>query len=237
MTEEIPQPAPSRPVGHRRAEKPAKPGRRRRLVVAGLVSVVALALIGAGGWQLWLRHDATSGTARPDAAARDGRYPDERKVPLSSCRAETPKHPRTISLGSLEVTGCVEPVGVQNGRMEAPGNIHVAGWFDRSALPGSEGLTVIDGHSSGRFKDGIFNKLGELERGSILTITLGNGTVERYAVTSVKQHAESRTMPALYSDAEDQDATLALYTCSGDYDAATHTYADRTVVLAVPATD
>ncbi len=210
------------------------PRRRRRALLAGGL-VAALALVGFGGWQLWDRHQAITGTASlddgpPSAADRL----DERAVPLSECRAED-DHPKLISLGSLDVKGCVQPVGRDGDAMGAPGNIHVAGWFDESALPGSKGLTIIDGHSSGRYKDGIFNKLGDLERGSVLTVELGNGDVEHYAVRSVEQHPVDEAMPALFSDAKEQDATLALITCGGDYEASTHTYDDRIVVLAVPA--
>jgi LPXTG-site transpeptidase (sortase) family protein len=209
--------------------------RRRRRTAAATVLVLALGLVGFGGWQLWQRHLATSGTAdvatseRPPSAADDL---DERPVPLEKCRADD-DHPSRISLGSLDVQGCVEPVGRVGQAMGAPANIHVAGWFDESALPGTSGLTIIDGHSSGRFKDGIFNRLGELERGAVLTVELGDGEVEHYAVTSVEQHPVGEAMPALYADAREQRSALALITCGGDYEASTHTYDDRVVVLAV----
>lgn len=195
--------------------------------------VLSVSFVGIGGWQLWERHRATSGTTQSIApAVVEGQELDERRVPLAKCPAASDE-PRLISLGSLGVKGCIQPVGTTNRKMQAPGNIHVAGWFTDSAPPGSDGLSIIDGHSSGRFKDGIFNRLGEFKDGSLLTVEYSDGDVKTFRVTSVRTHPVASTMKKLYRDARSEKANLALITCDGVYDASNHSYDSRTVVLAV----
>lgn len=206
--------------------------RRRRLAVVG-AALLAVGLIAFGAWTLWDRHDATAGQARlADAPPSALDEFDEREVPLSECRADD-ADAKILTLDPFDVAGCVQPVGrdAQN-RMEAPGNITVAGWFDESARPGRPGLTVIDGHASGRFRDGLFNRLGDLEPGSTVSIERGDGTVHTYEVTSVRVHPVADTMTNLYADAEREGSDLAMYTCDGAFDTARNTFEDRLVVLA-----
>lgn len=202
--------------------------RWRRRLVLGCVALLALGLIGYGTRGLWEREQATH--RDPDAPLAEGEL-DETPVPTTECRADDDE-PKLISLGSLDVEGCIEKVGVTKNQLDAPGNIHVAGWYDQSAKPGEDGLSIIDGHSSGRYKDGIFNKLGEFEGGSIFTVELGDGTIHRFEVTSVAEHRVKDTMTAMRSDARKQKANLALITCGGEYDAADHSFDRRVVVLA-----
>ena len=211
---------------------PAPVSRGRRLLTVGVV-VVALGLVAFGTRGLWERHEATTGSADPDAPLAAGEL-DETPVPLTECRA-APDEPKIITLGSLRVEGCIEPVGVTDGQLDSPDNIHVAGWYEKSPRPGDDGLSIIDGHSSGRFADGIFNEIDQFEAGSLFTVEYGDGSVRRFEVTSVESHAVADTMTRMRSDANAQDASLALITCGGDYDADDHSFDERVVVLAVNA--
>jgi len=216
-----------------RAAKPPRPWRRRLLV--GSTLLVSIGLIGYGTRGLWDRHQATH--RAPDAPVAAGEL-DETPVPVSDCPETAADDPRIIRLGSLEVEGCIERVGTTDRQLDSPANIHVAGWFDESPRPGdarAKGLSIIDGHSSGRYKDGIFNKIGDFEDGSIFTVELGDGTLRRFEVTSVKTHRVGDTMRNLAVDAANQQATLALITCGGDYDAENHEFDRRVVVLATTA--
>lgn len=211
-----------------------RPTRRHAALAAAVL--VAFSLVGVGGLQLWDRFRATHGTTSATASVGSARELDEREVPLESCRVADDQ-PRIISLGSLQKKGCIEPVGTTDGQVDAPGNIHVAGWLEGTARPGSTGLAIIDGHSSGRFKDGIFNSIGDFEDGSLFTVTYGDGSVKRFMVTSVELHTAAETMRSLARDARKQKSNLALITCGGDYDSSSHTYDRRVVVLAVNAPD
>jgi len=203
---------------------------RRRLLLGGVV-IVSAALIAFGVRGLWDRHEATH--RNPDAPLAAGEL-DETPVPTDSCEAAD-HEPRLISLGALDVQGCITKVGVTNGQLDSPANIHVAGWYTDSALPGDDGLSIIDGHSSGRYKDGIFNQIDEFTKGEIFTIEYGDGSVRRFEVTSVEMHTIADTMSAMRTGARQQDADLALITCGGDYDADAHSFDRRVVVLATTA--
>ncbi len=213
-----------------RAQRPASGARRRRRVLAGVTLLVAVGLVGYGLRGLWDRHAATHGGGGTQAPVASGDL-DETPVPLADCKAAADE-PRIIHLGSLDVSGCIVKVGTTGRQLDAPGNIHVAGWYDKSALPGDDGLSILDGHSSGRYKDGIFNRIDDFEDGSIFTVEYGDGKERRFEVTSVSEHEIADTMTALQDDATEQDANLALITCGGDYDAAHHSFDRRVVVLA-----
>jgi len=204
---------------------------RRRLLFS-IVAIASTALIAFGVRGLWDRHEATH--RDPDAPLAAGEL-DETPVSIDSCEAAD-HEPRLISLGALDVQGCITKVGVTNGQLDSPANIHVAGWYTSSALPGDDGgLSIIDGHSSGRYKDGIFNQIGEFEKGEIFTVEYGDGSTRRFEVTGIGTHKVDDTMAAMRSDASKQDADLALITCGGDYDAKDHSFDRRVVVLAVNA--
>lgn len=205
----------------------AKPRRKRTVMACALVVAVTLVAVGVRGF--WDRHEAVT---RTQASGGSPVGLDESPMPLEECTAAADE-PKSISLGSLNVEGCIERVGATRGQIDSPENIHVAGWFDQSALPGDAGLSIIDGHSSGRYTDGIFNRIDQFDPGSIFTVEYGDGSIRRFEVTSVQSHPVSATMERLYADANQQQANLALITCGGDYDAARHSYDKRVVVLAV----
>lgn len=206
----------------------AGPPWRKRLLLGGAV-LVSAALIVFGVHGLWDRHEATH--RDPEAPLAVGEL-DETPVATDTCEAADDE-PKLIALGALNVKGCITKVGVTDGQLDSPANIHVAGWYTGSALPGSgDGLSIIDGHSSGRYKDGIFNQIDEFSTGEIFTIEYGDGSVRRFEVTSVGTHKVSETMTAMRSGARQQDADLALITCGGDYDADDHSFDRRVVVLA-----
>lgn len=197
-----------------------------------MVVAAGLAGVGSAGWTFWRQYHATHGEGSLSAIMRSPQQLDERPVATSRCQAG-PRQPQKISLGSLQVTGCVVEVGITDRQLDAPGNIHVAGWLRTSAVPGDkDGLAIVDGHSSGRYKDGIFNRIGDFEPGELLTITLGNGSVKRFEVSSVRLHTVATAMDRLAVDARKERSNLALITCGGDYDATDHSFDRRVVVLA-----
>jgi hypothetical protein len=73
-----------------------------------------------------------------------------------------PDHPRYLSVNALGVQNArVLSMGVKpDNELDTPANIHDAGWYKKSALPGSgSGALLLDGHNGGPTMDGIFKKL------------------------------------------------------------------------------
>ena len=85
--------------------------------------------------------------------------------------------PERLLIPRLQVDGYVESLGIgASNDVAVPSNIHLAGWFNKSARPGDRGLSVIDGHLDGpHTPDGIFSRLGTLRTGDAFSVTRGDG--------------------------------------------------------------
>jgi LPXTG-site transpeptidase (sortase) family protein len=145
-----------------------------------------------------------------------------------------PHMPRTISFPKFGTKGIVIPVGVDKDNvMQAPTNIHKAGWFNESALPGAErGATVIDGHVSGPTKLGIFGKLKELRPGDKVHVEKGDRSVLVYTVVSSKKYdANNVDMNEVVNTAPGVKRGLNLITCTGSLDKSRRSYTERLVVF------
>jgi LPXTG-site transpeptidase (sortase) family protein len=149
-----------------------------------------------------------------------------------------PNEPSYISLPTINAAGYIQKVGVdQYNQMAAPTNVHLAGWYINSLLPGQAGLSVIDGHVDGYYHNqGIFGKLDKLKAGDIFTVTFGNGSQKSFAVKS-SQLVDAGSVPSvLFAHDPTIPSQLNLITCGGDYDGVSHTYDKRTVIISVLVT-
>lgn len=80
--------------------------------------------------------------------------PDEEKPNDSYVWRGLPTDPKYIDMPSINASGYVQSVGKdQYSAVAVPNNIHMGGWFVDMALPGQPGLSIIDGHVTGRKND------------------------------------------------------------------------------------
>ncbi len=141
--------------------------------------------------------------------------------------------PKMVILPSIGAEGFVQKVGVdQNNQVAVPNNVHVAGWFTNSVLPGENGLSIIDGHVDGIKEQGIFEKIGKLQTGDIFRIELGNGKELNYKVLKVSSVATSEAAGILFSQDPTVTSQLNLITCGGTYSSQNHAYDQRVIVAA-----
>jgi len=147
--------------------------------------------------------------------------------------AAAPNEPSYISLPTIGAKGYMQKVGVdQYGQMAAPTNVHLAGWYVNSLLPGQAGLSIIDGHIDGSLHNqGIFGQLSKLKVGDVFTITFGNGSSKSFAVKSLQSVVANDVPSVLFAHDPAISSQLNLITCSGNYDGVSHTYDKRTVVI------
>lgn len=137
-----------------------------------------------------------------------------------------------IAIPALGVDNPVGRYGLDNhGRLDIPQDTRTIGWNPAyNSLPGEGGATFFAAHYTYAGRPGVFNRLSSLAPGDEVAVTLTDGTVHRYRVTSVVDYAlESIDMGAILAGREGRES-IALMTCSGPV--ATHGYAERTVVLA-----
>lgn len=162
--------------------------------------------------------------------------PSTEKLPEDHFTRHTaaPNEPRYLFIDKISVKSIVRPLGVtSDNHLEAPANIHEAGWYHKSAKPGEEGATVIDGHVGLNQAPGIFHQLSTLQPGDIVRIEKGSGEHLSYAVSKTQLYnADNVDMAAALSPVNSAKPGLNLITCAGTYSSETQTFDQRLVVYA-----
>jgi hypothetical protein len=106
-----------------------------------------------------------------------------------------------------------------------------AAWYKYSATPGAIGTSVIEGHVDNYQGPAVFFRLGALNPGNRIDVTLADGVTAVFRVTGVRQYAKSR-FPAKTIYGAAGFAALHLITCGGAFDYSTGHYLSSTVVFA-----
>jgi LPXTG-site transpeptidase (sortase) family protein len=142
--------------------------------------------------------------------------------------------PAALTIGALDVDAApVRPVGVtESGEMEIP-PVDEVGWYRFGATPGAAGSAVLAAHVAYDGVDGVFRHLDDLAAGDEVSVTLDDGSTQRFVVTDVEQVPKT----ALPTDvwARDGDPALVLITCGGEFDTDADSYEDNVVATARPA--
>ena len=212
-----------------------------------IIAVVVLLLAIGGGFTIWkVFFDKPSQTlvaqeANPTVDETDitDKQKDEWTVAADK--------PRYISVPSLGVEKArVIEIGLikDTKQLDSPISIHDAGWYDKSAKPGSgSGALLLDGHNGGPTKGGIFEKLGDIDEGSEIIIERGDGKKFTYKVVSNKQltvaEANDKSNPngmaTMTKSANSSKEGLNIITCVGDWIPEQKTYDKRVMLKAVIA--
>lgn len=205
--------------------------KKKLIIVGGLGTVTAL-----GVWFLLLRQAPAPPPRDAPIVTHSTDTPDEQKPSKDSYdwvgRSNDPKY---IILPSIATEGFIQNVGVdQNQNIAVPTNVHMAGWFVDSARPGEKGLSIIDGHVSGRQTGGIFENLSKLVIGNMFTVEYGDGSKKEFKVFSTRTVAEADAAEIIFNQDPGVVSQLNLITCAGKYDREARTFRDRLVVAAAP---
>jgi Sortase domain len=149
-----------------------------------------------------------------------------------SSRALIPSAPPVqILIPLLRVHRTVEAVGTnRSGVMDLPTNGWNAGWYKAGPVPGAPGDAVIEGHAGYPDQPMIFGKLSTLKAGDQIVVVLADNSQRLFVVVSATSIPVGVAPPGFASPYG--PPRLTLVTCSGDFDAATHTYSRRMVLQA-----
>jgi LPXTG-site transpeptidase (sortase) family protein len=201
-----------------------------------LIVVVAVLLIAFGVVQLALRVSKTTGSAPPpnprQTVTVDTDTPIEKKATAAEYIVPADQ-PRMIHLPTISASGPIQKVGLnKSNAIAVPTNVHFAGWYTGSAKPGYPGLSVIDGHVSGKYSAGIFKQLPKLEKGSEFSIEYGDGSRRTFAVVDGRTLPEKDAAGYLLQKRSTIDRQLNLITCDGVYDRQTKQYDKRYIIVA-----
>lgn len=203
----------------------------KRKIIAVSIAVVGLAavLLGGGTWQL-VPSQPTYQEA--EVVTHSTNTPDEQKPSFSYKWRGQAHDPKKIVIPGIGVDSYLQNVGVdQNREVAVPSNIHMAGWFVDSVLPGERGLSIIDGHLNGVHSDGIFIDLEKVSTGAMYTIEFGDGSVKKFKVKSKQIVDMSNAASVLFSQDPSITHQVTLITCGGNYNQDERMYDKRVIIV------
>lgn len=125
-----------------------------------------------------------------------------------------------------------------SGAMGSPDNPHVIGWLDSSAAPGESGNTLLAGHRD--FED-IAGNVGTGVCWELINTDVGDQMLVRdneHGIYYVYSVIEAETIDPYDPDAarflkDTSEPVVTLITCEGSFNAETHQYSHRRVVVGV----
>lgn len=143
--------------------------------------------------------------------------------------------PRVLRIPSLEIEARIRHVGVSlSGEPVAPSNIFDAGWFEQNGKPNMPGAVLLNGHSIGPTKDGVFATINRLKPGDLIEIELGNGSKVVYGVVKVQQYPINQVdMRAALQPIDPTQPGLNLMTTSNRYSNRSENSRQQYVVFAL----
>lgn len=145
--------------------------------------------------------------------------------------------PVALEIPALGLAVPVDPVGVAaDGQMEVPPLAERAGWYRFGSAPGEpSGTAVIAAHVDSVASAGLgpFARLGDLAAGDVVAVTLDDGAVRRFEVTTVTAVAKTQvSWPEVFD--RDGHPRLVLITCGGSWLSDARSYSDNLIVTAEP---
>ena len=205
-----------------------RPGRSRRWLwsVATVVILVGAVLVALG-------RDGRGSSLPPPAAshptttgAPSGSSPGSASVLLVSSSSP----PTKLVVPRLGLSVALGTLGLQaDGTVQVPDTPQQAGWFRLGPTPGALGSAVILGHVDSWRGPGVFFTLRTLAPGDQLDVSLADGVVAQFSVTSVMTYLKE-AFPAQQVYASHGVSSLQLVTCGGAFDVATGSYLSNVVV-------
>lgn len=169
---------------------------------------------------------------RSDVASLAAQLPP----PFSAIPEEVAPRPRPVKLQieAIDVARFpVRAVGLEpDGQLEVPDETEI-GWYQYGATAGQPGATVLAAHVSWNRTSGPFARLGSVDPGAQVEVTLDDGTVRRYQVIERAVYGKLE-LPRDRIWRNTGDETLVLITCGGDYNPDIRRYRENIVVYAVP---
>ena len=138
----------------------------------------------------WYNTGEVSPLPLPVAAANSGL--DETPVLAKQIESHTAKsnEPRILEIPALGLEAVrITKIGVTDRHLlDTPSNIHDAGWYTKSATPGSGvAAVVLHANKGSATQDGVFAKLDSLKPSDQIIIERGDGKVFTYEVTDVRE--------------------------------------------------
>jgi sortase (surface protein transpeptidase) len=203
----------------------------RTILIVGLVLIGVGAFIVAQALSSGSKLPPAAGQEIPAAVGTNVPFPPKAGSVAAPLSASTPM---TIQIPAIGVDAPVMRLDLNsNGTIQVPplDNHNLAGWYDRSVMPGSKGTSVILGHVDDYNGPSVFFNIKNLRKGDLVDVTRTDGITAVFTVDGV-QKATKTNFPT--SDVYGNVAypALRLVTCGGPFDPKTGEYLDSIVVYA-----
>lgn len=143
---------------------------------------------------------------------------------------ERPAPPVELSIPGLDVDAPIEPTPQIDGALRIPPP-NQAGWYLDGPRPGEPGRAVIVGHLDTVDGPAVFAALPQIRRGMEIEVAGRDGVSHSFETVGVADVSKS-TFPAQSVYAPSRESTLALITCSGQFDETTGHYENNLIIFA-----
>jgi hypothetical protein len=127
----------------------------------------------------------------------------------------------------------VRDVGLEDdGQLELPDETEI-GWYKYGATAGHPGATVLAAHVNWKGAEGPFARLGTVDPGDQIEVSLDDGSTRSYEVTERAMYGKSELPNGrLWRNTGPEE--LVLITCGGDFNPDLRSYRSNIVIYAVP---
>ena len=210
-----------------------------------VLGVVVLIGCGVSIWWAYREYYAKLDQYKQEVAVgtRDGATDTERQAAEGKDETEPgadalaryqvePSLPRAIYIDKAHVRARVLPMSLNpDSSIQAPINIHDAGWYTASVRPGEKGAMLIDGHASGPSRKGLFAYIDTLSLGDEVVIERGDGTKLTYEVVHKTEVPVEQVDMQQALEVYQGDEGLNLITCSGHWLREQKTFDKRTLIF------
>lgn len=194
----------------------------------------ALAAIGVLATSLAVTACGTAGPASPapSASAPSGFSAGGLQDPVAPTPPAEDAVPTSVAIPALGVDSTLESLALDGtGRLTAPVDYDLAGWYAGGVVPGEVGPAIIAGHVDSPSAPAVFAGLGSLAVGDEIVVTLSDGSMRVFAVSDSIQSAKAEfPTSSVYSNVPMPE--LRLITCGGVFDPSTGHYLDNLIVFA-----
>lgn len=139
--------------------------------------------------------------------------------------------PRRLLIPKLRIDVPVIGLGLNSDHtIEVPplDRPNLVGWWDGGPTPGENGASVILGHNVGGKRPSVFEHLGMLEPGDLVTITRADGSTAVFAITQLEQVPKNRFPTARVYGMLSYPG-IRLITCGGRFDTSSGHHVDNII--------
>lgn len=206
-----------------------------------LLRLLLLGLIIAAGYYALMWYSTGQLPIDLPIAAAD---PSVNETPISTLQRQDyhvdSSAPRLLTIAKLGLKDArITPIELdKNRQLTMPKYLDDAGWYEESAQPGQDfGAVVIDGHSKGKSRGGIFAQLTSLKAGDTIVLERGDSKKFTYSVYDVRtmstiEALKSGIPQAMYS-VNDTKEGLSIIAESGRFVPKDNDFNQRTILRAL----